>query len=135
MFSHATDASKVALVHLVARLKHCQLCLLDTQFITVLDSIEAGGAWFAVWSAAVDVDLASVLDAVGATGIEPTASSLADDSLDDDIGSALNTEIEVLTGLEIDGHHIEIAIEREAGDASVESGTGAHVADLAQGDM
>jgi leucyl/phenylalanyl-tRNA--protein transferase len=34
MFSHATDASKVALVHLVARMKQCQLCLLDTQFIT-----------------------------------------------------------------------------------------------------
>jgi len=34
MFSHATDASKVALVHLVARMKHCQLRLLDTQFIT-----------------------------------------------------------------------------------------------------
>jgi leucyl/phenylalanyl-tRNA--protein transferase len=34
MFSHATDASKVALVYLVARMKQCQLCLLDTQFIT-----------------------------------------------------------------------------------------------------
>ena len=34
MFSHATDASKVALVHLVARMKHCQLRLLDTKFIT-----------------------------------------------------------------------------------------------------
>ena len=34
MFSHVTDASKVALVHLVARMKQCQLCLLDTQFIT-----------------------------------------------------------------------------------------------------
>ena len=34
MFSHATDASKVALVHLVARMKQCQLSLLDTQFIT-----------------------------------------------------------------------------------------------------
>ena len=34
MFSHVTDASKVALVHLVARMKQCQLCLLDIQFIT-----------------------------------------------------------------------------------------------------
>jgi len=34
MFSIATDASKVALVHLVARMKHCQMCLLDVQFIT-----------------------------------------------------------------------------------------------------
>jgi leucyl/phenylalanyl-tRNA---protein transferase len=34
MFSHATDASKVALVHLVARLKAGGYALLDTQFIT-----------------------------------------------------------------------------------------------------
>ncbi len=34
MFSHATDASKVALVHLVARLRHCKMQLLDTQFVT-----------------------------------------------------------------------------------------------------
>lgn len=34
MFSRATDASKVALVHLVARLKLCGYSLLDTQFIT-----------------------------------------------------------------------------------------------------
>ncbi len=34
MFSHATDASKVALVHLVARLRHCNMQLLDTQFVT-----------------------------------------------------------------------------------------------------
>ena len=42
MFSHTTDASKVALVHLVARMKQCQLCLLDTQFIT--DHLKAFGA-------------------------------------------------------------------------------------------
>ena len=42
MFSYATDASKVALVHLVARMKQCQLCLLDTQFIT--DHLKAFGA-------------------------------------------------------------------------------------------
>lgn len=42
MFSHATDASKVALVHLVARMKQCQLCLLDTQFIT--DHLKVFGA-------------------------------------------------------------------------------------------
>lgn len=34
MFSHATDASKVALVDLVARLKLAGYVLLDTQFIT-----------------------------------------------------------------------------------------------------
>jgi leucyl/phenylalanyl-tRNA--protein transferase len=34
MFSTATDASKVALVHLVARLRLCGFILLDTQFGT-----------------------------------------------------------------------------------------------------
>jgi len=34
MFSRATDASKVALVHLVARLRHGGYRLLDTQFLT-----------------------------------------------------------------------------------------------------
>jgi leucyl/phenylalanyl-tRNA--protein transferase len=34
MFHRARDASKVALVHLVARLKAGQYCLLDTQFVT-----------------------------------------------------------------------------------------------------
>ena len=34
MFSRATDASKVALVHLVARLRHGGYHLLDTQFVT-----------------------------------------------------------------------------------------------------
>ncbi len=34
MFSRATDASKVALVNLVARLKRGGFCLLDTQFVT-----------------------------------------------------------------------------------------------------
>jgi leucyl/phenylalanyl-tRNA---protein transferase len=34
MFSRATNASKVALVHLVARLRVGGFCLLDTQFIT-----------------------------------------------------------------------------------------------------
>jgi leucyl/phenylalanyl-tRNA--protein transferase len=34
MFSHARDASKVALVHLVEGLKHGGFMLLDTQFIT-----------------------------------------------------------------------------------------------------
>lgn len=42
MFSLATDASKVALVHLVARLKQCQMCLLDIQFIT--DHLKVFGA-------------------------------------------------------------------------------------------
>ncbi len=34
MFSRQTDASKVALVHLVARLRHGRYRLLDTQFVT-----------------------------------------------------------------------------------------------------
>jgi len=34
MFSTERDASKVALVHLVARLKRCGFLLLDTQFVT-----------------------------------------------------------------------------------------------------
>jgi leucyl/phenylalanyl-tRNA--protein transferase len=34
MFHRARDASKVALVHLVARLKACGFMLLDTQFVT-----------------------------------------------------------------------------------------------------
>ena len=34
MFHSARDASKVALVHLVARLKAGHYCLLDTQFVT-----------------------------------------------------------------------------------------------------
>jgi len=34
MFSRETDASKIALVHLVALLKHCHYTLLDTQFLT-----------------------------------------------------------------------------------------------------
>lgn len=34
MFSHVRDASKVALVHLVARLKKSGFTLLDTQFVT-----------------------------------------------------------------------------------------------------
>ncbi len=34
MFSREADASKVALVHLAARLKHADFVLLDTQFVT-----------------------------------------------------------------------------------------------------
>jgi leucyl/phenylalanyl-tRNA--protein transferase len=34
MFSQVRDASKIALVHLVARLRHCGFTLLDTQFAT-----------------------------------------------------------------------------------------------------
>ncbi len=34
MFHTATDASKIALCHLVARLRHGGYCLLDTQFVT-----------------------------------------------------------------------------------------------------
>ncbi len=34
MFSRQTDASKIALAHLVARLKQCGFCLFDVQFTT-----------------------------------------------------------------------------------------------------
>lgn len=42
MFSRAADASKVALVHLVARLRHGGFRLLDTQFVT--DHLKRFGA-------------------------------------------------------------------------------------------
>lgn len=42
MFHHARDASKVALVHLVARLKAAGFTLLDTQFVT--DHLRTFGA-------------------------------------------------------------------------------------------
>jgi leucyl/phenylalanyl-tRNA---protein transferase len=42
MFSRETDASKVALVHLVARLRHGGYQLLDTQFVT--DHLQRFGA-------------------------------------------------------------------------------------------
>lgn len=42
MFSRRTDASKTALVHLVARLRHCGFRLLDTQFVT--DHLKRFGA-------------------------------------------------------------------------------------------
>jgi len=42
MFHHARDASKIALVHLVARLKAGGYCLLDTQFVT--DHLKTFGA-------------------------------------------------------------------------------------------
>ena len=34
MFSRSRDASKVALVHLVEKLRRCGFALLDTQFLT-----------------------------------------------------------------------------------------------------
>ena len=42
MFSYETDASKVALVYLVARLSYGGFCLLDTQFVT--DHLKQFGA-------------------------------------------------------------------------------------------
>jgi leucyl/phenylalanyl-tRNA--protein transferase len=42
MFHHARDASKIALVHLVARLKAGRYRLLDTQFVT--DHLRTFGA-------------------------------------------------------------------------------------------
>jgi leucyl/phenylalanyl-tRNA--protein transferase len=43
MFSRKTDASKIALVHLVALLRHCGFTLLDTQFQT--DHLERFGTY------------------------------------------------------------------------------------------
>jgi len=43
MFHRSRDASKVALVHLVARLKAGRYCLLDTQFVT--DHLRTFGAF------------------------------------------------------------------------------------------
>jgi leucyl/phenylalanyl-tRNA--protein transferase len=75
MFSRATDASKVALVHLVARLRLCGFVLLDTQFLTshlarfgaveipkadykrrLADALEAPARWHAEmpWEAVVE---------------------------------------------------------------------------------
>ncbi len=42
MFSHVTDASKIALCHLVAHLDYCGFQLLDTQFVT--DHLQRFGA-------------------------------------------------------------------------------------------
>jgi leucyl/phenylalanyl-tRNA--protein transferase len=42
MFHRARDASKIALVHLVARLRAGHYCLLDTQFVT--DHLRTFGA-------------------------------------------------------------------------------------------
>ena len=42
MFHRARDASKIALVHLVARLRAGRYCLLDTQFVT--DHLRTFGA-------------------------------------------------------------------------------------------
>jgi leucyl/phenylalanyl-tRNA--protein transferase len=42
MFSRESDASKIALVHLVARLRHGEFMLLDTQFVT--EHLETFGA-------------------------------------------------------------------------------------------
>ena len=42
MFSRATDASKVALIHLAARLRLGRFKLLDTQFVT--DHLQTFGA-------------------------------------------------------------------------------------------
>ncbi|WP_089175415.1 leucyl/phenylalanyl-tRNA--protein transferase [Bosea sp. AS-1] len=82
MFHRDTDASKVALVHLVARLRHGRYRLLDTQFQTghlaqfgtieiprdayrlrLEDALQQQGNWFA-WPAAATVTGADVLAAL-----------------------------------------------------------------------
>jgi leucyl/phenylalanyl-tRNA--protein transferase len=86
MFSRATDASKVALVHLVARLRLCGFVLLDTQFLTshlarfgaieipkadykrrLADALEAPARWHAEmpWEA-----IAAEIDAMRGGGAE-----------------------------------------------------------------
>lgn len=79
MFHRETDASKVALVHLVARLRHGRYRLLDTQFQTghlsqfgtieiprdayrlrLEDALQQQGNWFA-WPAAAAITGADVL--------------------------------------------------------------------------
>lgn len=69
MFSRTTDASKVALVHLVARLKQGEYHLLDTQFVT--DHLQRFGAielprqdYLRQLSRAVDVPAAFPRDTV-----------------------------------------------------------------------
>jgi leucyl/phenylalanyl-tRNA--protein transferase len=82
MFHRATDASKVALMHLAARLKAGGFQLLDTQFVTphlatlgaievprdayhvMLDTAIGGSADFMVWPKAELVPGARVLDAL-----------------------------------------------------------------------
>lgn len=82
MFHRETDASKVALVHLVARLRHGRYRLLDTQFQTghlaqfgtieiprdayrlrLEDALQQQGNWFA-WPAAATVTGVDVLAAL-----------------------------------------------------------------------
>lgn len=63
MFSRATDASKAALVHLVARLRHGGFKLLDTQFTTPhLEQFGARTLPRRVFHALLDVALSSKAD-------------------------------------------------------------------------
>ena len=91
MFSHVTDASKVALVHLVARLKAGGFKLLDAQFITPhlasLGAIEIPRARYlaklnlaiaapAYWPASAgSVGMASLAPALGDTGLTGAAAA------------------------------------------------------------
>lgn len=102
MFSHVTDASKVALVHLVARLKRGGFQLLDTQFLTPhlasLGAIEIPRARYlaklnraictpAIWpvtlpeiywpASAGKVGMASLAPALGDTGLTGAAATTA----------------------------------------------------------
>jgi leucyl/phenylalanyl-tRNA--protein transferase len=84
MFHHVRDASKVALIHLVARLLAGDFRLLDTQFVTdhlksfgaielsrrqyhkLLDAAVAGTADFAAWPAAQPMNGAQALAGIAA---------------------------------------------------------------------
>ncbi len=93
MFSHVTDASKVALVHLVARLKAGGFKLLDAQFITPhlarLGAVEIPRARYlaklnlaiaapAYWPASAgSVGMASLAPALGDTGLTGAVATTA----------------------------------------------------------
>ncbi|MEK9679638.1 MAG: leucyl/phenylalanyl-tRNA--protein transferase [Rhodospirillaceae bacterium] len=75
MFHRETDASKVALVHLVAHLKRCGFVLLDTQFVTdhltTLGAIEVPRDEYHLMldhALCVDAHFASELPGAGDTG-------------------------------------------------------------------
>jgi leucyl/phenylalanyl-tRNA--protein transferase len=89
MFHRERDASKVALVHLVARLKQGGFTLLDTQFVTehltqfgaievprrvyrrlLRDAIDRNGDWY-VWARECPVSGAEALAAVEGCPVEP----------------------------------------------------------------
>jgi leucyl/phenylalanyl-tRNA--protein transferase len=72
MFSYETDASKVALVYLVARLNYGGFCLLDTQFVT--DHLRQFGA-VEISRVAFHRHLEEALQGLGEFGRLPTGFS------------------------------------------------------------